>query len=69
MELNLRVQPVSWTPASARAFDPGIAPGDITLGLREIDWQPLPRISASVQFLEGEDAEREFAYCIAGGAP
>lgn len=70
MDLTLRVRPVApWSPARARAFDVGIADGEITLNLREIDWRPTPKIEAAVQVLEGDDANREFSYFLAGGAP
>lgn len=65
----LKLQPVAWSPARARSFEFDIAPGEITLNLREIDWHPLPKISASIEVLEGDDAEREYAYCVAGGSP
>lgn len=52
-----------------RSFDVGIPDGEITFNLQPIQWRPLPKIKASVEVLEGDDAEREFAYYLAGGAP
>lgn len=69
MQLTLQLGPIAWSPARPRAFDMDIAPGEITLNLREIDWHPSPKVSASIEVLEGDDAEREYAYCVAGGAP
>lgn len=69
MDLTLHVQPVAWSPARPRSFDFGIPEGEITFNLREIDWRPLPKIRASVEVLEGDDAVREYAYYVAGGAP
>lgn len=58
--MGLRVRPIAWCPENARSFEVGSP--ILNLELREIEWQPLPKVNARIEVLEGDDAFREWHF-------